>query len=107
MQARRPVRRRATQPQSPVSIKLQSEPLYDALGNALRQDIFNGVSHSHIQSLNTSSYTDDIPAKSTETYPPKFGVQRNADSKYWRPISITQSVVDFICQKDDVSLFTQ
>lgn len=77
-----PGRRHTGAPRSPVHIELKSEPLYDALGNALRQDIFNGVSHSHIKSLNTSSYTEEVPAKSTETYPPKFGVQRNADSKW-------------------------
>ncbi|XP_038047238.1 uncharacterized protein LOC119721300 [Patiria miniata] len=82
MEAKLPQRRRTAGPSSPVHIELKSEPLYDALGNALRQDIFNGVSHSHIKSLNTSSYTEDIPAKSTETYPPKFGVQRNQDSKW-------------------------
>ncbi|XP_022092503.1 uncharacterized protein LOC110980271 isoform X2 [Acanthaster planci] len=82
LEARLPERRRTAAPRSPVHIEIKSEPLYDALGNALRQDIFNGVSHSHIKSLNTSSYTEDVPARSTETYPPTFGVQRNADSKW-------------------------
>ncbi|XP_033630654.1 uncharacterized protein LOC117292639 [Asterias rubens] len=83
MEAKEPARRRMVVKSSPSDhIALTSEPFYDALGNALRQDIFNGVAHSHIKSLNTSSYTDEVASKSTESYPPKFGVQRNADSKW-------------------------
>lgn len=58
------------------------DTFYDDLGNALRQDIFNGVSYSHLTSLNTSSYTADIARRTTETYPPKHAIQRNADSKF-------------------------
>ena len=65
---------------SPVIVH-HVDPMYGALGNALRSDVFNGVSYGHLKSLNTASYTADVPKRSTETFPPKFGVQRNADSK--------------------------
>ncbi|KAJ8037037.1 hypothetical protein HOLleu_17757 [Holothuria leucospilota] len=69
------------------------DSFYDDLGNALRQNIFNGVSYSHLKSLNTSSYTADIARRSTETYPPKFAVQRNADSKWNEEMVIHQRLM--------------
>lgn len=85
-----PVHSKSGTPNSSSSKPGQGEPpieaadtFYDDLGNALRQDIFNGVSYSHLKSLNTSSYTADIAKRSTESYPPKFAVQRNADSKFF------------------------
>ncbi|XP_072039298.1 uncharacterized protein [Amphiura filiformis] len=75
--------KKRTSPETSSPVIVHSvDPMYSALGNALRSDVFNGISYGHIKSLNTASYTEDIPAKSTEIFPPKFGVQRNADSKW-------------------------
>ena len=78
-----PSAKKKTKPEmSTVVIDHSTDPMYNALGNALRSDVFNGPSYGYLKSLNTASYTDDIPKRSTETFPPKFGVQKNADSKF-------------------------
>ncbi|XP_071954560.1 uncharacterized protein [Antedon mediterranea] len=60
----------------------ERDPMYDALGNALRQDIFNGVPHNKVNSLNMDSYTQDIHNKSKNEFPPMFAVQKNMDSRW-------------------------
>lgn len=65
-----------------TNISLDADPMYSALGTSLKQDIFNGVPHSHVKSLYKSSFTQDIHNKSVEAFPPKFAIQRNQDSKY-------------------------
>nr|XP_002733283.1 PREDICTED: uncharacterized protein LOC100373109 isoform X1 [Saccoglossus kowalevskii] len=57
-------------------------PGYEALSNHLRYDHFSGVPQSKLRSLNTDSYTEDAFKRNTQNYPPKFGVQKNADSKW-------------------------
>ncbi|XP_041473523.1 uncharacterized protein LOC121422499 [Lytechinus variegatus] len=65
-----------------TSIPSETDPMYAALGTSLKQDIFNGVPYSHLKSLYKSSYTQNIHDKSDEAFPPKFAIQRNADSKW-------------------------
>lgn len=74
--------KKRTSPAPSTAIKCDVDPMYNSLGNALRSDVFNGVSYGHLKSLNTASYTDDVPKKSTESFPPTFGMLRNADSKW-------------------------
>ncbi|XP_033121492.1 uncharacterized protein LOC117120576 [Anneissia japonica] len=65
-----------------LSPEPERNPMYDALGHALRQDIFNGVPHNKMRSLNTDSYTLEVHSKSNNAYPPEFAVQKNMDSKW-------------------------
>ncbi|XP_071492715.1 uncharacterized protein [Diadema antillarum] len=79
-------------PSVKTNIELKTDPMYDALGTSLKQDIFNGVSHSHVKSLYKSSFTQDIHDKSVQAHPPKFAILRNADSKWNEDVVIRQRI---------------